>query len=233
MNARSGCFLASSAIRASLVETLPEFRDSDIVPSFDSMNWPPLPSFGSSWREFPAVVGTTSGSDFSAPIALRFVSFARRYHCVHILFVFLTAPERSMCIASGPRAWLRFARCSALRVEVARSPRFLSRPRVRALLSRPRWSLRAHDPRAPRCCLPPSTRRRPPRLASFRGSITRPARSLSTLRSRPHGSSTQDSLPSDDQSLTGGLSSRRTRSEVSSMGHRLIASPSPGFSWRT
>ena len=33
-----------------------------------------------------------------------------------------------------------------------------------------------------RCCLPPSQGRRLPRIVRFRGSITRPARSLSTLR---------------------------------------------------
>jgi hypothetical protein len=39
----------------------------------------------------------------------------------------------------------------------------------------------------------------------FRGSITRPAHSLSTLRRRAHARSTQDSLPAGDQPLPGDL----------------------------
>src|SRR5664280_550369 len=40
-----------------------------------------------------------------------------------------------------------------------------------------------------RCCLPPSVRRRLPQLCEFRGSLTRPTHSLSTLHrsSYPHG----------------------------------------------
>jgi len=42
-----------------------------------------------------------------------------------------------------------------------------------------------------------------PATTSFRGSITRPARSLSTLRSQGHPCTTQDSLPADGPILAG------------------------------
>jgi hypothetical protein len=44
--------------------------------------------------------------------------------------------------------------------------------------------------------------------SAFRGSITRPRPSLSTLRSRPCGTPTQDSLPAGGQPLPGGIRTR-------------------------
>jgi hypothetical protein len=52
-------------------------------------------------------------------------------------------------------------------------------------------------------------RRRLPRLALFRGSITRPMHSLSTLRSAGHPSTTQDSLPAVGQLCRAGLATCR------------------------
>ena len=59
------------------------------------------------------------------------------------------------------------------------------------------------------CCLPPVQRRRLPRWDKFRGSVTRPGHSLSTLgnlpsrcRSRP---AAQDSLPAGGQPWPGGV----------------------------
>jgi hypothetical protein len=88
----SGRFLASSAIRASLVEMLPELNVSDIVPSFGSMKRLPLPSSGSSWGEFPGLIGTTGISDFSSLVSrccfeLRFLRSAMPH--VRVVFVFL------------------------------------------------------------------------------------------------------------------------------------------------
>jgi hypothetical protein len=55
------------------------------------------------------------------------------------------------------------------------------------------------------CCLPPKRLRRLPRWPIFRGSMTRPVRSLSTLRSFPSRlpgrTATQDSLPAGGQPL--------------------------------
>jgi hypothetical protein len=78
--------------------------------------------------------------------------------------------------------------------EAPRSPRFLRYLRTRVAFLRPRRSLRSHEPRDPRCCLPLSKRRRPPLRSAFRGSITQPAHSLSTLRRDGRPSTTQDSL---------------------------------------
>ena len=55
------------------------------------------------------------------------------------------------------------------------------------------------------CCLPSTKQRRLPRCKPFRGSITRPVHSLSTLRRVDCSTSTQDSLPAADSALPGGL----------------------------
>lgn len=47
-----------------------------------------------------------------------------------------------------------------------------------------------------------------PAKRSFRGSITRPTRSLSTLRSDGYPATTQDSLPAAGQALPGGILTR-------------------------
>jgi hypothetical protein len=57
---------------------------------------------------------------------------------------------------------------------------------------------------ARRCCLPPLQRRRPPQSVQFRGSITRPAHSLSTLRRVSCLTATQDSLPDGWPAFPGG-----------------------------
>ena len=62
----------------------------------------------------------------------------------------------------------------------------------------------------------------------FRGSVTRPARSLSTLRRRGHPTSTQDSLPAAGQLCRAGLATRR----VPMRGFKSSYPPRPGFAWR-
>jgi hypothetical protein len=80
-----------------------------------------------------------------------------------------------------------------------------------------------------RYCLPPSRRCRLPRLLCFRGSITRPTHSLSTLRRMDCSIATQDSLPDGWPAFPGGLVARWVPTKVSG----AILPPSPGFAWRT
>ena len=112
-------------------------------------------------------------------------------------------------------------------------PRFLGEPPcVHALLFDPDGISAPGHP-APRCSLPHGQRRRLPRRSDSRGSSPRPARSLCTLRSEDHSSTTQHSVPAGGPPLPGGVgyplgSPRR----VSAVIHPAWRSPSPGFSWR-
>jgi hypothetical protein len=63
-------------------------------------------------------------------------------------------------------------------------------------------------PCSQRRCLPRIPRRRLPRLGLSRGSITRPARSLSTTRSRGRPRTTQDSVPAGGPPWPGGSRTR-------------------------
>ena len=113
---------------------LPELNVSDIVPSFGSMFRTSLPSAGSSWGEFPGVIGTTDVSDFSSPFPrcsyeLRFLRPA--VPRVRVVFVFRI---RGSCALDA-----RLAQASGLlcgepdlrpHEEVTRTPRFLGRHRV-------------------------------------------------------------------------------------------------------
>lgn len=167
MKARSGCFLASSATRSSLVEMLPEFSDSDIVPSFGSMSRTLFPSAGSSWGEFPGIVGTVRVSDFSPSIPRRFVSFAPR--CI-VCSPMVRVPVGS-CARGVRRAQASGFGCGLPGSASGRGDDEISQvpgapPRACPAL-RPRWSLGAHDPRVLRRGLPQSVRRRPPRLLTF------------------------------------------------------------------
>jgi len=63
-----GDLLATSAIRHSLVETLPELNLSVIFPSVGSSSRRPLPSTGSLRARFPGFLGTMSRSDSPPPI---------------------------------------------------------------------------------------------------------------------------------------------------------------------
>ena len=68
------------------------------------------------------------------------------------------------------------------------------------------------------------------RNRTFRGSITRPKHSLSTLRSAGYPNATQDSLPAAGLLCRAGFDTRR----VPSIGFSSVASSSiPGFAWRT
>jgi hypothetical protein len=90
---------------------------------------------------------------------------------------------------------------------------------------RPRWDLRARPSSALRCCFPLCVRRQLPQL-TFRGSIPRPASSLSTLRSLGYPRSTQDSLPAGGLLCRAGFEPAGVLREVSSFLY-LIESSSP------
>ena len=76
------------------------------------------------------------------------------------------------------------------------------------------------------CGLPVCRDRRPSRLVRFRGSITQPVASLSTLRRRGRPSSTQDSLPAGPtRPCRTGLAPAGLQPRVS-RGHRFASIPS-------
>ena len=119
----------------------------------------------------------------------------------------------------------------ASRMEMTRPPRFLEDP-----LARVPCSSTPARPRRPatltlRCCLPRLLPRRLSPQTFFRGSITRPTYSLSTLRSRGRPRTTQDSLPGGGQPFPGGLS-RWVLKDVSDSRFHKSSSPSK-LSWRT
>ena len=82
-------------------------------------------------------------------------------------------------------------------------------PCEHALLpSDPGGTKRARPIAARRCSLPRLLRRRLPRQLDFRGSMTRPAHSLCTLRSAGYPNATQHSLPAAGQLCRAGLATR-------------------------
>jgi hypothetical protein len=150
-----------------------------------------LPSTGSGWVPFPCVSGTTKHSDSLPSVAPRSVAFAQRYRlCATCSF------------ASGrdaPPVRQGFG---------LRSPDRFTRGRRQGLPGSWRVPMHACPALRPRrdetCQADDDTLARPSRDLSrsapatgfqFRGSITRPACSLSTLRSVGHPTATQDSLP--------------------------------------
>lgn len=111
--------------------------------------------------------------------------------------------------ARRPRARALFTRCPRrrCRTETTGPPRFLGSPRGDVP-----WSSTPARPScsatpARRCCLPRCPRRRLSRC-TFRGSIPRPAPSLSTLRRAGHPATTQDSLPAAGLRYRAGVGTR-------------------------
>ena len=142
------------------------------------MTWHPLPSPGSGRIPFPCFVGTMECSDFLPPFPPHSVSFARRYHVVRLNF----APAGSRRRTRRPGVGNPVAPIRTVRVETVGRPRFLKNPCVPMPCSTTpagptRQAIRRRR-RGPRY----SPRRRLPRQKFFRGSITRPWHSLSTLR---------------------------------------------------
>ena len=179
----------------------PEFSVSAIFLSFDSTPWPPLPSTSSSGLSFAGFNGNIDDSDFPEPIPRHFVSFVQRYLAAHRSF----APQAARCAGClRPGFWSPVPR-PVLHEETLGSPRFLGNPCARAL---------HFDPGAatPRLALQgvvlPSTQLTVSAGITncvFRGSITRPTRLLSTLRSAGHPTTTLDSLPAGCPPSPGGI----------------------------
>ena len=117
-----------------------------------------------------------------------------------------SAPPAGLGLISGPRP--------VVSTEVLGSPRFLGNP-----CGHVPWSPTPAGPSrsaaaARGCCFPLCVQRQLPRL-TFRGSIPRPAPSLSTLRRVSRPTTTQDSLPAAGQLCRAGLGTRRVPSKVS------------------
>ena len=141
--------------------------------------------------------------DASPSFPLRFVAFARRYRADVCLFAPTgdkrrTPVDRGDCVAVHPSSPLPDA-------ETTGPPTFLGNPRCLCPALRPR---RDRSPQAF------TTRRHGPRLHhhegsrvdGFRGSITRPGHSRSTLRRTGCPVATPDSLSATGQVLPDGLS---------------------------
>lgn len=90
-----------------------------------------------------------------------------------------------------------------IREETIRSPRFLGSPRRACPALRPRWSRRHQAITVPAILSSAILTASTSTTTRFRGSITRPTPSLSTLRSRGHPRTTQDSLPGGWPALPG------------------------------
>lgn len=109
------------------------------------------------------------------------------------------------------------------------SPRFLGIPLRACPALRPRRGRRGLVPGHDDVAFHHTTRCRPSRETLYRGSITRPTRSLSTLRSMGRPMTTQDSVPAADPLCRVGLSTHR----VPMKGFRPLGLPPfPGFAWR-
>ena len=163
---------------------------------------PALPSLpGVRSGTFPRFHGTMECSDSCSPIPPRFVAFTRWYRAATRLARRGTASGRSSIPGLFHRGPTR-----SVGVETSRSPRFLGNPPV----CMPRSSTPASSARQARTfsvSTRPSVFLTTSALARVvcRGSITRPAHSLCTLRRADHSATTQHSVPAGGHPLPGGL----------------------------
>ncbi len=202
----SGDLLASSAIRHSLVETLPELNLSDIFPSVGSSSRRPLPSTGSLRARFPGFLGTMSRSDSPSPVPVG--SFPR--------------PAVPWCTLSPlPRRRMRYlARVDGIELS---SSAATSGPRRRRGLpgswrtldrmpcSRLRWARGARPLQRQRCCLPTPGQGRRPRNGDF-GAPSHGLRPRCLRFAASVTPTTQDSLPAGGHPWPVGISTRWVRS---------------------
>ena len=183
--------LARVAIFRCFVKMVSRLDVRGICPSGSSVHRPPPSLHGVPWGGFPHFTGTMQRlRRLASP--RRFVAFARRFHPDASCF----APCTHGRHASRARTISSAAPVDRVsRMESTRPPRFLGNPPVYM----PRSSTPA-DPTtlatAGRAMLPSAQKTASaPQSVSLRGSITRPAHALCTLRSRGRPRTTQHSVP--------------------------------------
>lgn len=141
-------------------------------------------------RRSPTSSVLSGSSDFSLPVPLHFVSFARRYHA------FTAFRSRESPLIS--RAWTICCTAPAPSFfyggnnEISQVP---GEPLPACSALRPRWTPDTSP--VPVSGILPSARKTTsaPQPVPFRGSITQPADPLCTLRSIGHPNTTQHSVP--------------------------------------
>ena len=195
VNTLCGAPLASSASFCCRVEmaSRPEVRV--ICPSKSHLDRSAASLPRVPWAGFPALRGTISRLRLliHRPAALRCLRLA-----VPCLVSRSLPPAGHRSGGPGPLLTRRPHR--SLRTEWMSPSRFLDDPCVHALLFDPSGAAAPGPARCSCCGLPPSERRRLRKLC-FRGSITRPARPLCTLRRRGRPRTTQHSVPVDGPSF--------------------------------
>jgi len=172
-------------------------------------------------------------SESLRPFPPHFVAFVWRYHVCDAVFRVRPFAAPTAGRRARGRPGVSYAGCPipALNVETTGLPRFLGNPNADMPCSST-----PTGPAGPSHFSPPDTAFRGHYCVGsrndkfFRGSITRPAHSLSTLRSRGHPRTTQDSLPAVGLLCRAGLITRWVPLQGLAF---HIAPPCPGFAWRT
>ena len=160
---------------------------------------------------FPRFTGTMGCSETLPSISPHFVAFAWRYHACRAVFrvrplAAPTAPRRT----NGPGVFF-YAGCPipALNVETTGLPRFLGNPSANMPCSSTPAGPAGPDQFSPTDAAFRSHKGVGSRdYKFFRGSMTRPIHSLSTLRRRDYSRTTQDSLPAVGHFCRAGLLTR-------------------------
>src|SRR5579883_1991780 len=225
VNAISGASLASIAIRCSFVETLWSLASPGLsLPRFCD---PALPSL----RGVPRDGSPASQVQWSAPTSYapdRLVCLVRSVPSDGASFA-LVGGGAAAPASPGVGQWLP---SRILSTETEDLPGSWEAPLPSCPALGPRWAARS-SPNRIRAVLPAATSMASATtISSFRGSITRPVGSLSTLRSLGHPRTTQDSLPACWLGVgRAGLSPAGLPSRISE--GRLPPFPSSqAFSWR-
>lgn len=147
--------------------------------------------------QFPAFISTTARSASSLPIPRHFVSFDRRYlGCAPL-------PRRFGGRASPAGSLIAAPACGFMPRKQRALPRFLGSPLAYMPCSQTPARPPAPDHLGADDVAFRDSHGVGPRGKTSRGSITQPARPLSTLRSRGHPRTTQDSLPAGWPTLAG------------------------------
>jgi hypothetical protein len=157
---------------------------------------PPLPFTGSPGAGSPASAALSVDSDFSLPVPPRFVAFAWRYHP---LLRFAPRGEAT------PGAWTTYYRGARTACQGWRKRDLPGSWATLACMPRSQTPADRLPQASSGSAMLPSanlTTSAPPKC-HFRGSITRPASTLCTLRSRGRPRTTQHSVPAGGQPLPG------------------------------